>query len=798
MKVLIPKRKIQIILLVMMALLVAADPSFLLAADGENLSMQISAWREAWRQAWEKAELEAYLAFYRDDALQEQRRGKKSILRHKKKIWQKQPPVRVICGPPDIYATSRGLEVVFFMEYAGRGGFSDHGFKTLVLTEEKSGEPQWRIAEEKWQVQRPIPPLKFKAGAAQKRSDNHAELKQDIMKWREAWRQAWEQAEAEAYLAFYREDALQEKRRGKKNILRHKKKIWQKQPPVRVICGPPDIYATSRGLEVVFFMEYAGRGGFSDHGFKTLVLTEEKSGEPQWRIAVEEWSAKRPPPPAEDSVLKGDGWGRLAEEQATQDIPDQEASAVSVAPQEEATEAPSGEGDADERQLDVIEARIASRMGDYERSLSLYSSLRRQYPADRYIWEDLVETLVDNWDYEWSLAELAGMKKAASLSPRAARLKARVYIETRSFERALEIIEEVKAENPRNAGVLADDAYIRSSLGDAAGALHHYSDVLDTGWENESVRDASFQLQRELRPRLETGYRMDWKAGDASVQGVSAGFGAVVDHRGNLSAAVKHTTVFRPSGGGKAREIKEELTEGLLKIRWPFGERWFGSASAGGYSGLNGGVTAGVGLAYEYFNRFKFRMDYDDNLPWYDPVEAALYQGSQNRASASAEWIYRDRWVFNAMLEGIQYQLHGREPADGAYGNKIGAMAGLSRKISIKPELYVGYSFYLSRFSYARDLNGAVRPVDMLTEETSHGLFTLCHVRFNPYLSMLMNGGYRYDTSRSLHSWSFMPSVLFHLRNRLELESGYEYISEAQTAAGGQSSAFNMKVRWIW
>ncbi|HQM45969.1 MAG TPA: hypothetical protein PLC82_08920, partial [Smithellaceae bacterium] len=721
MKVLIPKRKIQIILLVMMALLVAADPSFLLAADGENLSMQISVWREAWRQAWEKAELEAYLAFYRDDALQEQRRGKKSILRHKKKIWQKQPPVRVICGPPDIYATSRGLEVVFFMEYTNRGGFSDHGFKTLVLTEEKSGAPKWRIAEEKWQVQRPIPPLKFKAGAkqtgtekgspandapagaAQKRSDNHAELKQDIMKWREAWRQAWEKAELEAYLAFYRDDALQEQRRGKKSILRHKKKIWQKQPPVRVICGPPDIYATSRGLEVVFFMEYAGRGGFSDHGFKTLVLTEEKSGAPQWRIAVEEWSAKRLPPPAEDSVLKGDGWGRLAEEQATQDIPDQEASAVSVAPQEEATEAPSGEGDADERQLDVIEARIASRMGDYERSLSLYSSLRRQYPADRYIWEDLVETLVDNWDYEWSLAELAGMKKEAPLSPRAARLKARVYIETKSFERALEIIEEVKAENPRNAGVLADDAYIRSSLGDAAGALYYYSDVLDADRDNESVRDASFQLLRELRPRMDTGFRIEWKAGDTSVQGVSAGFGATVDRRGNVFAALKHTTVSRPSGGTGVREIKEDLTEGLLKIRWPFGERWFGSASAGGYSGLNGGVMAGAGLAYEYFNRLKFRMDYEYHLPWYDPVEAAAYQGSQNRAFASAEWIYRDRWFFNASVEDIQYRLNGYEPANGDYGNKIGVMAGLSRKISIKPELYVGYSFYLSRFSYARD-----------------------------------------------------------------------------------------------
>ncbi|MBP7232014.1 MAG: hypothetical protein KBA28_08775, partial [Syntrophaceae bacterium] len=411
---------------------------------------------------------------------------------------------------------------------------------------------------------------------------------------------------------------------------------------------------------------------------------------------------------------------------------------------------------------------------------------------------DLVETLIDHGDYEWSLAELAGMKKGVPLSPRAARLKARVYIETKSFERALEIIEEVKAENPRNAGILADGAYIRSGLGDAAGALFYYSDVLEADRDNESVRDASFQLLRELRPRMDTGFRMEWKTDETSVQGVSAGFGAVVDHRGNLSAAVKHTTVSRPSGGGKAREIKEDLTEGLLKIRWPFGERWFGSASAGGYSGLNGGVTAGAGLAYEYFNRLKFRMDYEYNLPWYDPVEAALYKSSQNRASASADWIYRDRWFFNASVEDIQYRLNGDEPTNGDYGNKIGAMAGLSRKISIKPELYVGYSFYLSRFSYASDLSGAVRPVAMLTSETSHGLFTVCNFRFNPYMSMLINSGYRYDTSRSLHSWSFMPSLQLRFRNRLELESGYEYISEVQSAAGGPSSAFNMKVRWIW
>ncbi len=613
----------------------------------------------------------------------------------------------------------------------------------------------------------------------------------------EAWRQAWEQADAGAYIAFYRDDATQDQRRGKRQILYYKERLWKRHPPIRIKFGSPEVFATSQGWMVLLPMEYMGKGGFTDRGYKTILLARDMTGEKPWLIADEQWRKTRPSllsgyevtgknkhvHPEHETHTKTDSAGQIPSDGVG---PDREEETVS------------GDEGADERQFDVIEARIASRMGDYERSLSLYRILRRQYGEDRYIWEDLMETLIDHGDYEWSLAELAGMKKEAPLSPRAARLKARVYIETKSFERALEIIEEVKAENPRNAGILADAAYIRSGLGDAAGALHYYSDILETDRDNESVRDASFQLLRELRPRMDTGFRIEWKAGDTSVQGVSAGFGATVDRRGNVFAALKHTTVSRPSGGTGVREIKEDLTEGLLKIRWPFGERWFGSASAGGYSGLNGGMMAGAGLAYEYFNRLKFRMDYEYHLPWYDPAEAAAYQGSQNRAFASAEWIYRDRWFFNASVEDIQYRLNGYEPANGDYGNKISAMAGLSRKISIKPELYVGYSFYLSRFSYASDLSGGVRPVEMLTSETSHGLFTVCNFRFNPYMSMLINSGYRYDTSRSLHSWSLMPSLQLRFRNRLELESGYEYISEVQSAAGGSSGAFNMKVRWIW
>ncbi len=446
----------------------------------------------------------------------------------------------------------------------------------------------------------------------------------------------------------------------------------------------------------------------------------------------------------------------------------------------------------DERTMDLIEARLASRFGFTGTSLRLYADLRRRYPADMDIWEDMIETLIDTRDYERALAELADMRRSRPVTPRAARLEARVYIETHSYENAVKTIEDILASTPRNAGVLADSGYIRTSRGDRAGALNEYAAVLELDPENDAVRDAVHELLRELRPRLNVGYRRDLKSAHARLNTWSAGITGPLGNRGDFTMSAGRVFISRPQRSFSAR-IDEEVGSCMLRLGRRLDERWHADLGLGGYSGMGGGPSPTFGLTYERFPSLTLRMSYAHHQPWYDPIEAAGFDGYQNSAAASMEWIHHGRWIIGAAMENVNYYADPGAGGNSSYGRKQSGTLSISRRLFLKPETAVGYSITRSSFSYAHgtDENGA-RPIGMLTSETIHSFFLSSLLRCNAYMDINLNGGYAYDTSRSAGSWYGMSSLNLRLRNRMELSGGYEYIKPTIVVL------LIMNLGWIW
>ncbi len=107
----------------------------------------------------------------------------------------------------------------------------------------------------------------------------------------ERWRAAWEQADLDAYVDCYTPDAVQQGRRGARNLRQQKQNLWQRVTPTLVQLSGMRFSLDRKGLRADMMQNYADSKGMSDRGTKTLLLEYDGT---TWRIAREDWVAEPP------------------------------------------------------------------------------------------------------------------------------------------------------------------------------------------------------------------------------------------------------------------------------------------------------------------------------------------------------------------------------------------------------------------------------------------------------------------------------------------------------------------------
>ena len=118
----------------------------------EAVSGEAGAMIERWRAAWERADLDAYMAAYTQDAVQQGRRGARYLRQQKQNLWQRVRPTLVQLSGVRISLDRKGLRADMVQAYADSKGMSDRGTKTLLLEYDGTG---WHIAREDWVAEPP-------------------------------------------------------------------------------------------------------------------------------------------------------------------------------------------------------------------------------------------------------------------------------------------------------------------------------------------------------------------------------------------------------------------------------------------------------------------------------------------------------------------------------------------------------------------------------------------------------------------------------------------------------------------
>ena len=115
----------------------------------QKMLEKIAPWLEAWRSAWNKSDIDAYVAYYSQNALQGNFKGRRAIAERKRVLHTTgKAPEKIVFGTPHIAFQGQTVIVTFTQNYRSKTGYSDKGMKRLKLV--RTGDASWNIVSEEW------------------------------------------------------------------------------------------------------------------------------------------------------------------------------------------------------------------------------------------------------------------------------------------------------------------------------------------------------------------------------------------------------------------------------------------------------------------------------------------------------------------------------------------------------------------------------------------------------------------------------------------------------------------------
>jgi len=444
----------------------------------------------------------------------------------------------------------------------------------------------------------------------------------------------------------------------------------------------------------------------------------------------------------------------------------------------------------DPRQVSLIKARILSRKGLYRDSLKVYKWLRIKYPKDTEIWNDYIETLINNSDYELALDEVNSLLKSYPLDIRGIRLKARIFQELGRYDWSCHLFEDILQREGRNSGLWSDYGYACEYEGRWSDALRAFCRVLEIDPENRYVLRSVHQILREHRPRVEISFKSYRQPEDTLTDTLYLYYRRHLTERCFLAIIHKRISIERPSlAWSPSIDYSLHDTEMFLQFQ-PY-RRWQGECGIGIYSGLGNGVPSMIRISYKPVKRSHLHAKYSRRQPWYDPVDAARYDGYYNKASLSFDWHFQDKWGLYFATELRNYFIKDSK----LYGKKKEFTGILTRKLLERPNLIVGYSFYRALFDYKDDANTQIL---MLKSEGVHSLSFRVEHNLSNYILVSLSAGIRRHVIRDIKSYYIFPGIKVRIGNRIETFFDYEYSSESSIAVEGKTQTLNIRLRGIF
>ncbi|MCR5813202.1 MAG: L,D-transpeptidase family protein [Desulfovibrio sp.] len=113
----------------------------------EQISAEITKEVTGWYKAWAQADLDAYMHYYAENAVQQGRRGAQAIRQQKALLWSQNKPVSITFTGLRVLSKEHEVTVDMSQTFEDASGKKDHGIKVLRM--QYNGQ-RWEIIEEGW------------------------------------------------------------------------------------------------------------------------------------------------------------------------------------------------------------------------------------------------------------------------------------------------------------------------------------------------------------------------------------------------------------------------------------------------------------------------------------------------------------------------------------------------------------------------------------------------------------------------------------------------------------------------
>jgi len=441
----------------------------------------------------------------------------------------------------------------------------------------------------------------------------------------------------------------------------------------------------------------------------------------------------------------------------------------------------------DRMQMDLIQARILARKGDYPEAIQIYEKLLLRHQNSLDIRADYADVLIEYGDYENATIHIQHLLNHPSYQIRGFQMMAGIYDRLNLPTWTFSIYEHLINQYPNNDTIWMDYANQRSKAGHWQKALNAYSRILEKDPENIYALRGMHQILREKRPALHVQF-LQYSGSDDTVQ----------YHQQYIwRYALSESLLFRTHYEYIDIKIPEKIqiqSQNIEQTTLELTLDTFSNAQFIGrlfcYSGPVNDISMYGAVHYHLGSSSDIRIAYQGHASWYDPIQAMDNDGSFEEYQVSFTTTIFEKCRWNSSMAYRKYALGLIDN----YGDRLGIHMDISRRIFTKPDTSLIVALDQGHFSYNTD--NAVVP--MVLEENTCTWST--YIQDQPFgrVYYFLSAGYRWDSGRSLSGFFANPGLGWQFSSQFQLDVSYSYSSESTGVIQGSTQTYRINGLFIF
>lgn len=422
----------------------------------------------------------------------------------------------------------------------------------------------------------------------------------------------------------------------------------------------------------------------------------------------------------------------------------------------------------DDREAGLIKVKALALLGQRRKALAAFEALKRAYPSDSELDIDFAEALMELHDYASAETRLTTVLEKHPENYRARRLLSYAAFEQGKYKEAARELEQLADIYPQDTRLLLDLSDSQLATGDWLSSTRTLKMLLQRFPKNSPAQVRLSQLRREQSERFASEYLYEKQTDDIfrqmfravvtkAVSWVAFTFSAgrelfntddpALDDQTYSSAALRATTSFRSklqaSVSGKVQENSGDL---------------FGSPSARIHWQFNQGNSISLSGTL--------------NDLWFDPFQAALFQGRVDRLQTDLSLFLYKRIVMWSRFTYEQHDIRKNERLGQAYRTNV----QVGYQWATNPNLLTFYQLYNLDYSFNSPAGPAI--ISIPEDDTIHYFGAAFSRQMTPRLYTHFSGSVGYNTVQNSAAYYGALDLEYLLLNRLRFKTQFSYGNE--------------------